>query len=98
MGKRKRIPNESFFVREVTAGHEIESEVGMCTDPGSFSMSKVTAVQEIKNEADISRQGLRSSSCLCINLLFLSVQIVITEKEDASKCYTSFPSFTHFFP
>ena len=47
-------------------------------------MSRVVAGQEIKREAgSMCRQGLRSSLRLCFQLtVFLSVQTVVSEKED----------------
>ena len=71
-------------MRQVRAGHAIESEVGACTDLGLFSVSLATAGQEIENEAGICRQGLGSSPRLCFNSVFLSMQIVVTENEDVS--------------
>ena len=35
---------------EVTVGHEVESEVGKCIDPGSFLMSEVTVGHEVESE------------------------------------------------
>ena len=89
-----RVENRPFLVRQVRAGHAIESEVGACTDPGLFSVSLATAGQEIENEAGVCRQGLGSSPHLCFNSLCSCLcKLSSLRKKTCLLCYTSFLDF-----
>ena len=44
-------------MRGLTQVTKIDSEVGICTDVGSFFTNLVTAGQEIKNEARLPKNG-----------------------------------------
>ena len=58
-----------FLIRKATEGRKTEREIGFSIEPGSFTMCQVTAGQEMKKEAAMCRQGLKSPSSLCFNFL-----------------------------